>query len=139
MKKLCYSFLLSLLLCFQACAPLKPPTISGISNFNTSQLISSNPQIKFDILVNNPNKIGVKLQKLDLNLYLNDEIIFSNHTVGEKKIVASGSTLLPFTIEPNIDDIPKLLKGAKGTAGVKGKGSITVKKFLFKKSYPFSF
>lgn len=125
------------------CTSLKAPQIKGIDNVSFTEL---NPDVKmsFNLNVHNPNNYGVKIKRMNVQLFLDDSLISGIGLISQQKVAASSNVTLPFVVEPKLTRLPKLAWiGIKELfsdtdSKLKINGEIVVSKFIFRKRYSFS-
>lgn len=134
-----YLWLFFLLIGLFSCGSIKPVSIKGIENFRPGSTLSK-PEFTFDIALENPNKFGVTLQRMGVNLSLNDSAIAGINIPSKTRIGAEAVITVPVTIQPSAQTMTNLVLG-----GLKNilssnkkqkfeiKGEIAIRKFIFVK------
>ncbi len=137
-------FLFSFLVACPSCSSLKPIEYRSLKNFNVSAL-TSRPELSFDLHMFNPNSFGAKLKDFKL------ELLIGNAKVAEVKLdevaraAANSEFSIPIGITTSLSDIALFLPAgielfkSGSMIPIKINGSVTVKKFLFKKTFPLQF
>lgn len=131
------------LVLFISCAPLRPIEFRSISDFKVEHLTSS-PQISTSLNLHNPNSFGGTMKEFHLDFSMSDIPIAS---IGLKNVrmPSRSDFTLPLSTAATYDQLIKFLPAgiSSFTSGkeipVKMNGSVTVKKFIFKKILPFEF
>lgn len=117
-----FSILLSILL--TSCSNLKEPVFEEVETFKVGKVTFDEAALSANLRFNNPNSFGLKLKKIDCDLYVDSSFLghFSNSE--EIKIPASGSFILPvigqaktFTL---LEQSGKALSGKESFIRVKG-------------------
>jgi LEA14-like dessication related protein len=126
-----------------SCAPIRPIEFRSISDFKITNLTSA-PEVSVNLNLYNPNSIGGKVKEFDLEFFLSDAQIatiqLKNVRVGSRR-----EFTLPLSTNASYDQIIKFLPSGLSSF-LNGKdipvnltGKVTMKKFLFKKTFPFQF
>lgn len=134
-----YILLLVLLTGLYSCGSIKPVSIKGIENFKTGSGLSK-PEFTFDIAIENPNKFGVTVQRMGVNLSLNDSAVAGINIPSKTRIAAGSVITVPVTIQPSVQTMTNLvLGGLKNILSenkkqrIEIKGEIAIRKFIFVK------
>lgn len=126
-----------------ACAPLKPLEFRSLSDFRVSNLTSS-PELSINLNLYNPNSVGGKVKDFHLDIFLG-EIPLAAIQLQNVHMPSRSDFTLPLTTNASYQELIKFLPSgiASFNSGkeipVKLNGSVTVKKFIFKKTLPFEF
>lgn len=139
------TIIILLLIILNSCAPSQPLTYNGIENFKISD-IKTDPHLDLDLKLHNPNPIGFKLKKIDLQFTLDNQQIGSLNLNKPVKLRGNQDFTLPLTFGTSITQLAAVAK--PGIADVfAGKhipfqfeGDITLQKFIFfRKTFHFNF
>jgi len=138
MKKL--SFVFPIILFISACS-IEPATFKSITNPSLEN-ISSAPAFKMNVNLYNPNHFGVKLKSYDLNVSV-DSIRVANLSQDlAMHIPADTDFSIPVKINIPLTSLVKMIpQGADLFLNDVAipfhlDGTITIKKFIFSKTYP---
>ena len=135
---------LFLVLTLSSCFSQKEIIYKGVSNVNYRSDLS-NPQITFDLVVNNPNNWGLRLSDL------NTKVSVANHFIGVaslEKTIRVGSkkdVAIPIVLNLSMNDIIALLPtglslfGKSSSINTDLEGDLILHKFIFQKKYLFKF
>jgi LEA14-like dessication related protein len=100
----------------------------------------SKPEFTFDIAIENPNKFGVTVQRMGVNLSLNDSAVAGINIPSKTRIAAGSVITVPVTIQPSVQTMTNLvLGGLKNILSenkkqrIEIKGEIAIRKFIFVK------
>ncbi|MBK8413651.1 MAG: LEA type 2 family protein [Bacteroidetes bacterium] len=93
-----YVLVLVLLTGLYSCGSIKPVSIKGIENFKTGSGLTK-PEFTFDIALENPNKFGVTVKRMGVNLSLNDSAIAGINIPSKTRIAAGSVITVPVTIQ----------------------------------------
>ena len=132
------------LMTFTSCSSLKPIEFRAVENFNVSKL-SLNPQISADAKFFNPNPVGAKLKNLKADIFIRNDSLTSIFLPKVAKASAGKEFSIPFSASISVLElaqmIPSEILNFKSGAAlpVEVRGSVTVKKFIFSKTFPFQF
>jgi LEA14-like dessication related protein len=134
-----YVLMLVLLSGLYSCGSIKPVSIKGIENFRPGSTLSK-PEFTFDIAIENPNKFGVTVQRMGVNLSLNDSAIAGINIPGKTRIGAGAVISVPVTIQPSVQTMTSLVMGGlknifseNKKQRIEIKGEIAIRKFIFVK------
>ena len=138
-----YPLILVLIIVLTSCAPLKPIEFRSISDFKVKNLTTA-PELSVNLNLYNPNSVGGKMKEFDLDFFLSETQIatiqLKNVRVGSQR-----EFTLPLSTVATYDQIIKFLPSGISSF-LNGKdipvnltGRVTMKKFLFKKTFPFQF
>ncbi len=124
-----------------SCNIIKPVTFSDIGNFKTVNPLSD-PKIKFDAGIKNPNRFGVTIQKMEIGLSYGGPSIATISMLENTRINGNANMIVPIELSPSIKDITSLfssginsfLNGDKNR-DFQVQGEIIVRKFIFRKRY----
>jgi len=121
---------------FQACM-FRPVVVQDVGNVRIEDVMT-HPVVAFELGVYNPNRAGVRLLSLDSRVWLDSTEVAVVHMAKPARITALGDLRVPLRAEPSLGNLARLVKaGGLPTEGV-ATGTLTVRKFIFKKTYPFS-
>ncbi|MEP7265323.1 MAG: LEA type 2 family protein [Bacteroidota bacterium] len=135
-------FFLSLL---SSCITLKEPEVRSIENLSTEGLLTGHPHISFDVIVYNPNSIGLTLSDFQLHVLYGKQSLADLKNASPYYAEPLAEAKIPMTIEPTTEQlkfwIQASISGFSQNAGetFNGTGSLHVKKFLFSRKINFRF
>ncbi len=119
-----------------ACS-IRPVVVQGVDNMRIENSMTR-PVMAFELRVHNPNRTGVRLLALDSRIFLDSTEVAVVHMAKPIHIAASGGIPVPLRAEPSLGSLARLVKaGVRPTEG-SATGTLTVRKFVFKKTFPFS-
>ncbi len=140
-----FFFLFSLLALLNSCITLQAPQVKGVSNLQTSGLLTGNPHLNFDIQLYNPNAISLALTDFNVNVRYGNLSLASLHLDTLQDVAAQSDFTVPLSFQPSKEQINNILQSGLGMinqgnqAKVNGTGSIRIRKFIFGKTFNFSF
>src|SRR5436190_13562006 len=130
-----FCFLLSIL--YSSCVTVQPVEVRSVDNFELKD-VTSNPHVQFDVNIHNPNNFGLILKEFKSTAFLGDKMLTDIFIEKKIKIEANSDMSIPLQTKPSLQDISNMVFSANTSREVKVEGYITVKKFLFKKKFPFT-
>jgi len=116
----------------------------GYNNFKVSAT-GNKPEINVDVKLYNPNPIGAKLKNFDIELVVEDQRIGSACLDEPVKMKAREEFILPIIMQTSLDQLAGLTKPGLESLlfnkplAVEITGNVTVRKFIFKKSFDFNY
>jgi LEA14-like dessication related protein len=128
--------------CF-SCASLKPIEFRSVENFSLSA-VSSTPEVGFDMKFYNPNAVGAKLKDFNVAVGLDDIEIGNLHLTEVSHAGAKAEFSIPVSLSTSVSQLAQFLPSGiqlftEGkTIPFSLNGTVTVKKFLFHKTFPFN-
>jgi len=132
-----YVFLIAII--FSSCSGIKPVVVKNISNIKSENTFK-NPELTFELTVENPNKYNVTISRMNLDLYNGETSLVAINLVEKTKISKFQSVVVPVSMKPSMETINTLLKSELNNL-VRGKvnqkmeirGELVIKKFIFSK------
>lgn len=124
-----------------SCSLIKPVSITEIGNFKTITS-GSDPKIKFDAGIKNPNRFGVTVQKMNIGLSYGGPAVATISIMENTRIKGNSDMVLPVELSPSIKDISEIFSSGVGSF-ISGstrpdfeiQGEIVIRKFIFRKRY----
>lgn len=129
---------------FTSCTPIKPIEYKYVNSFLILQF-SLNPEVKVDVHLNNPNSVSAKIKEIKIDVYVNKTKLSSVCMEADKCIQAKGDFVIPMAAQVSLFEIAKIIPNGIGAffgekeIPVNIKGSITIKKFIFSKTFKFEY
>ncbi|MFI5218830.1 MAG: LEA type 2 family protein [Bacteroidia bacterium] len=137
MRKKLIVFNLIILGFLSSCVTIKPVEVIGIGNFNLEPL-SSKPNVHFEVKIHNPNNFGLTLCELKSTVSLGAKTV-TDITISKKTFIPADSEIsIPLEARASVNEIASLLLSGNASSNIKAEGYLAVRKFLFKKKFPFS-
>jgi LEA14-like dessication related protein len=139
-------FVFNLILCsifFASCFTLKAPSVKGVENLRLGEL-TKEMNLKFDVILKNPNNYGLKLRSMQMSLFMDDSLASEISMDKKTRIAANSEVAIPLTVKPKALKIPKigwsLVQDLFGGSNKKIRldGEMVVSKFIFRKKFKFS-
>lgn len=140
-------FLCQLLILFSlsSCVTLKEPEVRRVTNFNADGLLSGHPKISFDVVIYNPNSIGLSMTDFMLSVNQRNKSLATVKTSETYFAAPMAEAVIPLSIEPTAEQLSNLIQsgisgfGSGDLSGFTGTGSLKVKKFFLNKTFHFKF
>ena len=127
----------------ESCAPLKPLEFKSVSDLKIEKLTSS-PDLSLNLNLHNPNSFGCTLRDFEFNFLLS-ETQLASIDLKNNRLPANSDFTLPVSTVTSYDELIKFLPSGISSFN-SGKeipvtltGKLTLKKFLFRKTFPFEF
>lgn len=137
------NILIILVLFFCSCSSIQPVVISGIGSIKTQNILT-NPEITFDLGVKNPNRYGVTVKRMSLNISLGDSIVAGINIPKKTKIAGHSSVDIPIVMKPSMSSFTNMavsgfknIFSRKGNTNLELRGEIIISKFIFTKKIKF--
>ena len=141
MKSVLFVFSCGILL--QSCISLKPLEFKQVDHFTISNVLT-NPEIHFEMIFTNPNSFGCTVKEIETDCILKEKNILNYKTKDQIRIKRKGDFTVPVTVNVTLNDllntIPDAINLFRNNKAIPYllSGKITLKKFLFKKTFTFS-
>ncbi len=131
----------ALIIIFASCASPKAFVFKGMKSINVEKASFGKNVFKANFEYNNPNRFALTLQKLDCEVFINDEPFTKYHLDTAYQIPANTDFQLPARMEVELSNIMKhsidILFNKPMKITVKGDATLT--KGFFTKKVPISF
>lgn len=125
-----------------SCVALKEPQVRTINNVNADGLFSGHPKISFDVVLYNPNSIGMSMTNLSLQVKSGNTVMAEIKNDKAFYAAPMAETAIPLSIEPTMQQMNSLIQAGLGNGDLDkftGSGTVTVRKFLFSKKFQIRF
>ncbi len=122
---------------FTSCVTVQPVEVRSVDNFELKD-VTSNPYVQFDVNIHNPNSFGLTLKEFQSTAFLGDKMLTDIFIEKKIRIGSNSDISIPLQTKPSLQDITNMVFSGNSSKDLKVNGYITVKKFLFKKKFPFS-
>ena len=132
------------LLALTSCASVQPVSFETVEKVKVEK-ISLKPSVDVDLKLNNPNTIGLKIKNIDMKINAFDKNLGEVTLNRLIKVPKQNDFVLPLTFDTTIGKAAKLLPKTIGSVinnkkvKMEFKGTITLKKWFFQKTFPFKF
>ena len=124
------------LLAFSSCFTIEPVTVKSVDDFKIKTL-APQPSVSFNVVINNPNPVGVTLKEYKSEAFLGDKKIADIFVVKNSHLAANSDSKIPIETTPSLNEIAAMMLAGAAPKMVRVKGYVTVGKFIFKKTFPF--
>jgi LEA14-like dessication related protein len=128
------------LLVFTSSCAFQPLYIENVEKPDIDNINLSKSDVRFNVVLKNPNSLGFRLVKSDLNVMVNSIEIGKINLASKQKIKPNSSTPIPVSLK--LDNSKLLSIGAMSLFSdpkVSLKGYIKGRKFIFPKKYKVDF
>lgn len=138
-----FFLLAALIFAFTGCSSLKPLEYRSLENFGVSQS-GGNPQLSFDLKLFNPNVVGAKLKDFNVSFDINGTKLADVHLDEVTHAGAQSEFTIPMNVSTSLSQLAQFLPSGLDlfnsgkSIPVTINGSVTVKKFIFHKTFPFN-
>jgi len=116
---------------------VKPVQVTRVENFKSINTLSD-PELTFDLGVQNPNKFGVTVSGMEMSLFNGDSKLVGVRLMQKSRIPGNRTVSLPVSMKPTLSSISALFKSeisnwtkGKGSQKMELRGTIVMKKFIF--------
>lgn len=127
----------SLMFAHSSCFIIKPVEFSGVDHFDVKSG-GDRMEIRFDLLLTNPNNYSLQVKDLHCRLELSDSLIGTLHTLQDARITRKEVVRLPLSFYPDMTNISRLIFSGdrmfkmKDTGkGLEIEGEMKMRKFIF--------
>ena len=133
--------LVTIVLFFSACTEPSPLVFKGLQSIKIEKASFGKNSFKAEFAYQNPNRFGLVLNKLDCNVFINDQLFTQYKLDTNFTIPANAEFVLPATIEIELSSLLKnsvdILFNKPMKIGIKG--NATISKGMFTKTIPINF
>jgi len=143
MKRI-YPVLLCTIIFLSSCSISDELRYKGYDNFHVNGSLQQ-PEVGVDVTLYNPNPIGVKIKNMDLVIRVNDTAIGTVCLEKPVKLKAHQEFTLPIMMQTSLAQIGTLTAPGLQSLffdkplALEISGNITLRKFIFKRSFDFNY
>ena len=119
-------YLIIIFLFFFSCKPIEPVDFIEIKNVNINSSINNQINISADIVLENPNKVKIIIDNVNLDIYAEDIILVNINENQSRKLTASSRTTVNITGDVNLKNLEKFLN-KKGLSIILGNDDVKLK------------
>ena len=119
-------YLIIIFVFFFSCKPIEPVNFVEIKNVNINSSINNQINISADIVLENPNKVKIIIDNVNLDIYAEDIILVNINENQSRKLTASSRTTVNITGDVNLKNLEKFLN-KKGLAIILGNDDVKLK------------
>jgi LEA14-like dessication related protein len=126
-----------------ACAPLKPVEFRSVTNLKVENALLA-PHVTADLNFFNPNSVGATIKDFQIDVALSQTPL-TTVSFQKQKLPSNSEFSLPLNTSISYTQLIKFIPlGLSSFQSGKDipvdlKGNITIKKFLYKKTFPFEY
>lgn len=137
---ICLLFVLSL----SSCVMIKPVEFKRAENI-VSKTIGNDFQLSFDLFMHNPNNWSLRLTEVTTVVTIDNQPLGNANLSEPIRLTKNSDFTIPMMATSSTVDLSKFAAMGLGfllgnkTATATIKGNITLKKFIFRKKYPFEY
>ena len=119
-------YLIIIFVFFFSCKPIEPVNFVEIKNVNINSSINNQINISADIVLENPNKVKIIIDNVNLDIYAEDIILVNINENQSRELTASSRTTVNITGDVNLKNLEKFLN-KKGLAIILGNDDVKLK------------
>ncbi len=112
---------------FFSCAPFKEPEYKRLENFRFAAFSFQQLIFKTDVVLYNPNKIGIKLLSSHLDIYINDRLLGTSIQSMPTKVLRASEFTIPLTVEVATGQLTLSFIKGMWNSMQQGKVKVTIK------------
>jgi LEA14-like dessication related protein len=127
----------SFLIFFGSCVTIQPVEVRNVDNFQLKDVLTT-PNVQFDVNIHNPNNFGLTLKEFKSTAFLGDKMVTDIFIEKKIYIGANSDITIPLQTQPSLKDITGIVLSGNASGDLKVEGFIVVRKFIFRKKFPFS-
>lgn len=127
----------AILFLFNSCVTVQPVEVRSVDNFQITDIITK-PKVQFDVNIHNPNSFGLTVKEFKSTAFLGEKIVTDIFVEKKIRIGANSDIVIPLQTQPSINDISSMLLSGKASKDLKVEGYVVVRKFIFRKKFPFT-
>ena len=127
----------------QSCISPKPLEFKQVNSFTVRNILT-NHEIHFEMVFTNPNSFGCTVKAIETDCIVSAKNVLNYKSKDQIKIKRKADFTVPITVNVTLNDllstIPDAINMVRNDQPVPYllSGKITLKKFLFKRTYSFS-
>lgn len=131
--------LVSICLLVSSCA-IQPIYIENIEKPDLNNLNLAESEVKFNVILKNPNKVGFRLVRSDLKVAVNGDELGFIGLAHKTKVAANGSTSIPVSLKVNSGKLLSIgTMSLFSDPKLEINGYVKGRKFLFSKKYKVAY
>ena len=116
---------------------IQPVEVKNVDNFQLTDVLTK-PSVQFDVNIHNPNNFGLTLKEFKSTAFLGDKIVTDIFIAKKIHIGANSDISIPFQTQPSLNAIVGMMLSGSASKDLKVEGFLVVKKFIFRKKFPFT-
>ena len=111
--------------------------VRNVDNFQIKDIITK-PNVQFDVNLHNPNNFGLTVKEFKSTAFLGDKMLTDIFIEKKIRIGANSDISIPLQTQPSINDITNMVLSGNASKDLKVEGYVVVRKFIFRKKFPFT-
>ena len=98
-------YLIIIFIFFFSCKPIEPVDFVEIKNVNINSSINNQINISADIVLENPNKVKIIIDNVNLDIYAEDIILVNINENQSRELTESSQTTVNITGDVNLKNL----------------------------------
>tara|TARA_B100002052_G_C15818085_1_gene569179 strand:- start:48 stop:509 length:462 start_codon:yes stop_codon:yes gene_type:complete len=121
-----YKYLSIILIIFYGCKPIEPVNFIEITDAKINSSKNNELFISAQIILENPNKVKITINKVDVDIYVENTVIVSIEDDNPRELIESAESTLDIEGEVNLKNLEDFLN-KKGLAIILGNDDVSLK------------
>ena len=121
-----YKYLSIILIIFYGCKPIEPVNFIEITDAKINSSKNNELFISAQIILENPNKVKITINKVDVDIYVENTVIVSIEDDNPRELIESTESTLDIEGEVNLKNLEDFLN-KKGLAIILGNDDVSLK------------
>lgn len=121
-----YKYLSIILIIFYGCKPIEPVNFIEITDAKINRSKNNELFISAQIILENPNKVKITINKVDVDIYVENTVIVSIEDDNPRELIESAESTLDIEGEVNLKNLEDFLN-KKGLAIILGNDDVSLK------------
>ena len=121
-----YKYLSIILIIFYGCKPIEPVNFIEITDAKINRSKNNELFISAQIILENPNKVKITINKVDVDIYVENTVIVSIEDDNPRELIESTESTLDIEGEVNLKNLEDFLN-KKGLAIILGNDDVSLK------------
>ena len=121
-----YKYLSIILIIFYGCKPIEPVNFIEITDAKINRSKNNELFISAQIILENPNKVKITINKVDVDIYVENTVIVSIEDDKPRELIESAESTLDIEGEVNLKNLEDFLN-KKGLAIILGNDDVSLK------------
>ena len=121
-----YKYLSIILIFLYGCKPIEPVNFIEITDAKINRSKNNELFISAQIILENPNKVNITINKVDVDIYVENTVIVSIEDDNPRELIESAESTLDIEGEVNLKNLEDFLN-KKGLAIILGNDDVSLK------------
>ncbi|MBE98034.1 MAG: hypothetical protein CMB91_03190 [Flammeovirgaceae bacterium] len=121
-----YKYLSIILIILYGCKPIEPVNFIEITDAKINRSKNNELFISAQIILENPNKVKITINKVDVDIYVENTVIVSIEDDNPRELIESAESTLDIEGEVNLKNLEDFLN-KKGLAIILGNDDVSLK------------